>query len=95
VPTGTGGYYQPQSLGDLVTELIREAVGGVPYDGRTAHALRHSAATHMVDRGGDVRDVQRILGHRSVATTERYISGATDTTRATIEGRWYPPKDAA
>jgi site-specific recombinase XerD len=49
----------------------------------------------MIDEGGDVRGVQRILGHRSVATTERYISGASDTTRATIEGRWYPPKDAA
>jgi integrase len=95
VPTSSGGRYQSESLGGIVADLIRDSVGGQPGDGRTAHALRHSAATHMIDEGGDVRGVQRILGHRSVATTERYISGASDTTRATIEGRWYPPKDAA
>ena len=94
VPTATGSHYKAQSLGDLVTTLIREAVGGVAGDGRTAHALRHSAATHMIDQGGGVRDVQRILGHRSVATTERYISGATDDTQRTVDGRWYGPEAA-
>jgi integrase/recombinase XerD len=51
----------------------------------TPHMLRHTAATLLIERGVDIRFVQRLLGHASIATTEIYTHVSDEALRSTLE----------
>ena len=77
-----GGRWDQRQVRTLVHDLLREAGLGVD---AAPHALRHSAATHLLDGGADLRSVQELLGHASLATTQVYTHVSVERLRKTYE----------
>lgn len=86
-----GGPVTAERIGQVMTGLMWAAgVKRANYDGRSGHALRHTAASDVLDQCGDLRVVQDLLGHEHLSTTAIYLRKVSaEAMRSAVEGRSY------
>ncbi len=73
-----GGAYSETSAGQILRDAVLRAGIDKPV---TLHTLRHSFATHLLERGTDIRYIQTLLGHNSAKTTQLYTHITTKAMR--------------
>lgn len=83
----TGSHVRPASVSERFRTLLRRF--GMDDPELTAHSVRHSTATHLLDHGASVRQVQELLGHAEVETTARYTHVVTENLKR-IYRRYHP-----
>lgn len=68
-----------------VRQIVHDIAAAAGVDDIAPHGLRHSAATHLLDGGSDLRGVQEVLGHATLATTQKYTHVSADRLRSSYK----------
>jgi integrase/recombinase XerD len=80
---GGSGYLTRHRFAQLLKQLSTEA--GIAPSKVSPHVLRHAFATHLLNRGADLRSVQQMLGHADIATTQIYTHVLDERLKSLVE----------
>ena len=77
----------------MIFTIIRQAAARAGINKKISpHTLRHSFATHLLEGGADIRQVQELLGHENILTTEIYTHLEISHLRETVENHIHLPE---
>jgi site-specific recombinase XerD len=85
-PTRSGGKLSPEGLKNIFAKIRENCPVKKHF---TPHVIRHSYATHLINAGADIRDVQMLLGHSHIKSTEIYLNLATADLKKVYE-KYHP-----
>jgi len=81
--TARTGYISRQRIFQIIKEIAVDV--GIDREKISPHVMRHAFATHLIEHGADLRSVQQMLGHESIATTQIYTHIVSDHLKEVVE----------
>ncbi len=81
-PSANGKTLTRQRIFQIIKHLT--TIANIPYENISPHVLRHAFASHILNNGGDLLSIKKMLGHKSISTTEIYTHIAKDRLRTIL-----------
>jgi site-specific recombinase XerD len=85
-PGKGGGHLEPRTMQAAIHQIMVDA--GITNIHRAVHSLRHTVGANLRKRGADIRDIQEVLRHADIGTTQIYIQMAREDLRKKLPRRF-------